>query len=60
MSKDERIPLPDNTFYRPMRRGHLILKGHELDAYYGPFDETTGIGTGIIRVCCGEDKCDDD
>lgn len=54
----ERIPLPDNTYYRAMRQGHRVRTGHELDAYLGPIVD--GIGTGIVRVCCGEDRCDDD
>ena len=54
VAERDRAPLPDTTFYRAMRSGHLARTGHQLDAYHLPVDPATGIGGGIVRVCCGE------
>lgn len=44
-------PVPDSTFYRPMRRGHVIRTGHEFNGYLASADG--GQLWHIVRVCCG-------
>jgi hypothetical protein len=43
-------PIPDTTFYRPMRAGHVARTGHELA---GQLVSDDGAMWQLERTCCG-------